>query len=115
MKTPGDKFLPLKELLFHAALRAPDNRAEALHMALLHPGRTLQRAHGISDPYLSFPSCRLLHSLPSAALPALFSMLSPGWAANKTLHGPSWGTTQGCICHSWMCLVRSLPLTPSPL
>lgn len=65
-KGSRDKFL-----IFHAlrptALRALDKRAEALHMALLCPGKILWQARGISIPCFSLQEHRSF--IPSPAQP----------------------------------------------
>lgn len=83
-KAPGEKFL-----VFHAlrptAVGALDERAEALHMALLCPGKTLWRARGISVPCFSLHKYRSLRSLPCAALLSLAKRLMQGWG-----EAPAW-------------------------
>lgn len=113
-KAPGDKFL-----LFHAlrptALGALDERAQALHMALLCPVKTLRRARGISVPSFSLRKYRSLCSLPSAALLSLVKGLMQSWG-----EAPAWPFSGSCTgmdlqhLHAGPCPGRYLSHRPQP-
>jgi len=99
-RSAGAKALADKFLLFHAlrprVLGALDGRAEALHMVLLCPGKTLQRACGISVPCFSLHQYGSLRSLPGTALLSLAKGCTQGWGEAPAR--PFSGSCTGCTC-----------------